>query len=67
MDTITLSVKNVKCGGCTSNIESNISQIDGVDSVQAFIDNGKVTITGNDLDRNVITKVLNDLGYPEQN
>ncbi len=58
-------VKNVKCGGCTSAIEKGLSELDGIASVTAEIEAGKVTVTGNLINREAIAEALQQLGYPE--
>ncbi|MDH5257477.1 MAG: heavy-metal-associated domain-containing protein [Gammaproteobacteria bacterium] len=65
MDTLILNVLNVKCGGCTSNIENGLKDIEGILTVSATIEDGKVTITGTNLDRDSISSKLIELGYPE--
>ena len=64
MDTLNINVSNVKCGGCTSNIESGLTELAGVDTVEAIVDGGKVTITGTNLDRDAISNKLIELGFP---
>jgi copper chaperone len=59
------NVQNVKCGGCTSAIENSLAEIDGVSSVIAEIDNGRVTVTGDTLDRALLSAKLQEIGYPE--
>ena len=59
------NVQNVKCGGCTSAIENGLGELDDVSSVSAEVDGGKVTVTGNNLDRAGIAAKLEELGYPE--
>ena len=66
MDTININVSNVKCGGCTSNIENGLKDMEGVETVSASIDDGKVTVSGTSLDRDAICNKLIELGYPEQ-
>jgi copper chaperone CopZ len=58
-------VSNVKCGGCTSNIEKGVSEMAGVESVSAETTGGKVTVKGSNLDRAAISEKLQQLGYPE--
>lgn len=64
MDTLNLTVSNVKCGGCTSNIENGLKELDGIDTVEAIVDGGKVNITGTNLDRDAISAKLIELGFP---
>jgi copper chaperone len=59
------TVKNVKCGGCVSNIESGIGAMAGVSSVAVVIESGKVTVDGTAINRAELSKKLAELGYPE--
>lgn len=65
MQTETFLVKNVKCGGCASAIESGLKTLPGIDSVDVEIDSGKVTVNGSDLSREQLAAKLQELGYPE--
>ena len=46
MQTETFTVQNVKCGGCTSNIQQGLLALEGVEKVEASIDSGMVTVSG---------------------
>lgn len=59
------TVTNVKCGGCSSAIESGIGEMVGVNSVSVEIDSGKVTVEGDSLNRAELSSKLTELGYPE--
>lgn len=65
MQSETFIVRNVKCGGCVSTIESGLKTLPGVDSVEVTIDGGKVTVAGNSLSREQLAAKLEELGYPE--
>jgi len=65
MDTLNLQVLNVKCDGCVSNIKSGLETFENIELVVVEKENGKVTIQGTNLDQLIITKKLQDLGYPE--
>jgi copper chaperone CopZ len=58
-------VKNVKCGGCTSNIEKGLGDLENIETVSAEIEGGKVTVSGSNLNRATISEKLTQLGYPE--
>jgi len=60
----TFSVKNVKCGGCTANIQNGLKDMPGVSTVDAALD-GSVTVQGENLDRAALAAKLTELGYPE--
>ena len=66
MQTESFSVQNVKCGGCADNIDKGIAALSGVTTVTVDIDSGDVEITGDMLDRQVLSTKLNELGYPEK-
>lgn len=62
---INLTVKNVKCGGCVSNIENGLKDMHGIEAVDVNIDTGNVNIKGNELNQTEISTKLSELGYPE--
>lgn len=61
---IEFNVQNVKCNGCTSAIQNGLATQPGVEGVTATLD-GRVTVTGPDLDRDALARKLAELGYPE--
>jgi copper chaperone len=61
----TFSVRNVKCGGCVKAIQNGLGELPGVASVEVVIDDGKVRVEGDELDRAQISAKLSELGYPE--
>ena len=64
METLKLTVANVKCGGCVSNIQQGLSTINGIDNVDVEINGGVVTISGEQLNQSQISEKLQSLGYP---
>lgn len=62
-------VENIKCGGCTNTIITKLREIDGVQDVDVNIDDNEVNvITDSEIQvdtRQIITKKLTKLGYPE--
>jgi copper chaperone len=65
MQTEPFTVKNVKCGGCVSNIENGLNSLPGVNTVSVTIDGGLVVVSGDALDRAQLAQKLAALGYPE--
>lgn len=61
----TFTVQNVKCGGCSSAIESGIGEMAGVSSVAVDIATGVVNVDGDNLNRGELSSKLAELGYPE--
>ena len=61
-------VENIHCGGCVRTIESVISEIDGVVSVKADLENSSVTVEHNEKNEIVqlIKETLKEWGYPEK-
>ena len=65
MHTEDFQVQNVKCGGCVSNIQNGLAELDGVSNIDVDITSGRVTVAGEQLDRQQLTSKLAELGYPE--
>jgi len=61
----TISVENIKCGGCASTISSKLNALDIVDSCQVDIENGVITVNGEVTHKPTVAQVLLKLGYPE--
>ncbi len=59
------TVKNVKCGGCVSNIQKGLGSQPGVNAVEVEQASGKVTVSGEQLQRAQLSQILSQLGYPE--
>ena len=62
----TVKVSNITCGHCTSTIEREISELEGITSVKADIDTQTVTVEWNELTVawEQITDLLHEIGYP---
>ena len=64
--TYELSVENIKCGGCANTITTKLNALDAVSDSQVDIENGVVTITGDESSKTEIAQLLLKLGYPEK-
>jgi copper chaperone len=64
MQTLSIKVQNVKCGGCVANISTKLGEMNGITDVQVTIPDGTVSISGNNLDSASIKEKLVALGYP---
>jgi len=62
----TLSVENIKCGGCANSIRRALTGVEGVGSVNVDIERGEVRVEGNEAARPDVAKRLLELGYPEK-
>jgi copper chaperone len=60
-----ISVENIKCGGCAATIRNKLSELDEVTSVEVAIEEGMVTLEGDESHRGVVAAELLRLGYPE--
>ncbi len=65
MERMEINVDKVKCNGCAVNIKNGLAGMDEVNSVEVDVAIGKVSITGEGLDRESIASKLAELGYPE--
>jgi copper chaperone CopZ len=64
MDTLEIKASNIKCGGCVSNIQNGLKNIEGITVVNVDIPSNKIIIEGERLDKTVIQTKLAELGYP---
>ena len=60
-----ITVENIKCGGCANTITTRLGALDTVDDSQVDVENGVISITGDESFRGEITQLLLKLGYPE--
>jgi len=60
-----ISVENIKCGGCAGTISKRLNELDAVDSCEVDIENGVVTVSGDETGRAEVVALLLKLGYPE--
>ena len=67
MTTVTYSVPAISCGHCTHTIETEVSDLQGVQSVKAEIDSKKVTITFDaPANEQTIKALLAEINYPAE-
>ncbi|MCA1900054.1 MAG: heavy-metal-associated domain-containing protein [Chloroflexi bacterium] len=67
MTTVTYSVPAISCGHCTKTIETEVSELQGVQSVKAEIDSKKVTITFDaPATEEKIKALLAEINYPAE-
>ena len=65
MNTIMLSLKNIKCDGCVKSIKTAMEKHTNINEVTVVKETGKVTIVGQDLKNSNIVAELTELGFPE--
>ncbi len=67
MTTVTYTVPAISCGHCTHTIESEVGELQGVQSVKAEVDSKKVTITFDaPADEAKIKALLAEINYPAE-
>ncbi len=62
---IEIIVENIKCGGCANTITTKLKELEGVNDVSVNIEEGKVSIDGNEAERDTYIAALAGMGYPE--
>ena len=60
---LTLNVEGINCSHCVASIKKELSALDNIKSVNVSIEEGKVQITGSELDKEQIVKIINSLGF----
>jgi len=67
MTTVTYTVPAISCGHCTHTIETEVGELQGVQSVKAEIDTKKVVITfDNPASEEKIKALLAEINYPAE-
>ena len=59
-------VENIKCGGCMNSIKSALLKIKGVSVVEIDKEADKVSVEGENVEREELINKLTALGYPEK-
>jgi copper chaperone len=62
---LSIQVENIKCGGCANSIKKRLMDEARVSTVEIDVENGMVSIDGENLDRDAIAAHLLKMGYPE--
>ena len=63
--TYEIKVENIKCGGCAGTINKRLNALNSIDDCHVDVDNGIVSIFGDESTRIEVTQLLLTLGYPE--
>lgn len=67
MNTITLEVENIKCGGCIGSIKRELQLLDSDIFIGVDVEKGTIKITGPGvMDKSVYLKKLKQMGYSEK-
>jgi len=66
METLEFFVENIKCSGCMSGIKKALMDFKGVKSVEINLEEEKIKIQGDNLNRVNYVKKMVRMGYPEK-
>jgi copper chaperone CopZ len=56
-------VKGMNCNHCKVNVENGLMRINGINKVLADVVNGRVLITGTQVDLDQVKNAVEELGY----
>lgn len=62
-DTHTYTVKGMTCEHCKLSVTEEISEIDGVASVDVDLPSGRVTVTGENVADDAVKAAVDEAGY----
>lgn len=63
--TSTITIQNLKCGGCAKTIISKLSELEGISNVSVAIETSTVSFDSTTNEGIILTKnKLNSIGYP---
>jgi len=66
MERIELKVDEMNCAACSSAVEKAFNSVEGVTTSSVAFATGRATISGNNLDGELLAKVATDAGYPSE-
>ena len=62
-ETVTYSVPGIHCAHCATSIREEVSEVEGVDSVDVDLDTKVVTIHGTELSDERVREAIAEAGY----
>lgn len=69
MQTVTLAIEGMTCGGCVKNVTRVLSELDGVEKVEVSLEQAKVVVTFDETKTNkeTLKETVEDAGYDVAN
>lgn len=58
-----LDIAGMSCNHCKARVEKALNGVDGVNSVEVDLENGKAKVEGSDLDAKALAKAVTNAGY----
>jgi copper chaperone len=62
-ETVTYNVPDVSCAHCKHSIESEVAQVQGVESVAVDLEAKTVTVVADPLDEQAVVAAIDEAGY----
>jgi copper chaperone len=62
-ETVTYNVPDVSCAHCKHSIESEVAQVQGVESVAVDLEAKTVTVVAGPLDEQAVVAAIDEAGY----
>lgn len=59
----TVKVSGMTCNHCKANVHNNLSAIAGIENIEIDLESGKVKMTGEDIDLEVVKSKVESIGY----
>ncbi|MBN1596801.1 MAG: permease [Bacteroidales bacterium] len=63
MNEVKVIVRGMNCSHCKMSVEKNLGNIEGIDLVDADVENEVVTLSGNNIDFNKVKATVESIGY----
>ncbi|MDP2308708.1 MAG: heavy metal-associated domain-containing protein [Pseudomonadota bacterium] len=63
MDTMTLEIDGMSCGGCVLSVEKALGRVEGVTKVVVSLETKRAVVEGKGLDRQRLADAVTDAGY----
>jgi copper chaperone len=57
------TVQGMTCSHCVLSVREEVSEVDGVRSVDVDLDSGRLTVTGQDISDDAVRDAVADAGY----
>lgn len=62
-DELVFTIKGMNCNHCRANAEKALLSVTGVESASVILETGEAKIIGHDLDKEALTKAVEELGF----
>ncbi|ROP37259.1 heavy-metal-associated domain-containing protein [Actinosynnema sp. CA-299493] len=63
MSTISINVEGMTCNSCVNKVTDAVSAVDGVEDVDVDVASGEVTVSGSQVDPEIVRTAVTEAGY----